>query len=301
MPDGYNTEGPEHLHIEYAKVPWRASNKVKPLPQMINDGDGDEGVEDVIEDAEGVTEEVDVVGTAGDEGDVQPPVDPEPTYYLNPSRHMAATPTVKSITIQDVIDRHGASNIIPAITKFLTNHCGVPGHDILLSSRNKLGVWHKLSLYHSPPPFSPFDPVRHDVVRASPQKRGSDAIWDVALYLEKLNRLPSENNAEEKRGIERYRTGRVCAFFNLPEHIQFFYPGPLAYLELFTPFNTSVSPFNKLESTKPDLDSNGLRRTLVVPVSDIFFTCHLVPKFHLLSNDMELHSHADLLSKSRNF
>jgi hypothetical protein len=34
-PDGYNTETPEHLHIEYAKVPWRASNKVKPLPQMV--------------------------------------------------------------------------------------------------------------------------------------------------------------------------------------------------------------------------------------------------------------------------
>ncbi|KAF8602959.1 hypothetical protein BDV93DRAFT_398866, partial [Ceratobasidium sp. AG-I] len=34
-PDGYNTEAPEHLHIEYAKVPWRASNKVKPLPQMV--------------------------------------------------------------------------------------------------------------------------------------------------------------------------------------------------------------------------------------------------------------------------
>ncbi|KAG9080740.1 hypothetical protein FRC06_006204, partial [Ceratobasidium sp. 370] len=34
-PDGFNTEIPEHLHIEYAKEPWRASNKVKPLPQMI--------------------------------------------------------------------------------------------------------------------------------------------------------------------------------------------------------------------------------------------------------------------------
>lgn len=35
MLDGFNTEGPEHLHIEYTKKPWRTSNKVKPLPQMI--------------------------------------------------------------------------------------------------------------------------------------------------------------------------------------------------------------------------------------------------------------------------
>jgi hypothetical protein len=34
-PDGYNTESPEHLHIIYAKRGWRASNKVRPLPQMI--------------------------------------------------------------------------------------------------------------------------------------------------------------------------------------------------------------------------------------------------------------------------
>ncbi|KAG9124259.1 hypothetical protein FRC07_012232, partial [Ceratobasidium sp. 392] len=34
-PDGFNTEAPEHLHIEFAKEPWRASNKVRPLPQMV--------------------------------------------------------------------------------------------------------------------------------------------------------------------------------------------------------------------------------------------------------------------------
>lgn len=34
-PDGFNTESPEHLHIIYAKRPYRASNKVKPKPQML--------------------------------------------------------------------------------------------------------------------------------------------------------------------------------------------------------------------------------------------------------------------------
>ncbi|KAG9091640.1 hypothetical protein FRC06_000483, partial [Ceratobasidium sp. 370] len=33
-PDGYSTESPEHLHI-YSKRAWRASNKVRPMPQMI--------------------------------------------------------------------------------------------------------------------------------------------------------------------------------------------------------------------------------------------------------------------------
>ncbi|KAG8728335.1 hypothetical protein FRC10_005061, partial [Ceratobasidium sp. 414] len=34
-PDGFSTEGPEHMHIESAKVPWRASNKVRPTQQMV--------------------------------------------------------------------------------------------------------------------------------------------------------------------------------------------------------------------------------------------------------------------------
>ncbi|KAG9078124.1 hypothetical protein FRC06_008523, partial [Ceratobasidium sp. 370] len=34
-PDNFSTEGPEHLHIESAKVPWRASNKVRPTVQMV--------------------------------------------------------------------------------------------------------------------------------------------------------------------------------------------------------------------------------------------------------------------------
>ncbi|KAG8726802.1 hypothetical protein FRC10_006760, partial [Ceratobasidium sp. 414] len=33
-PDGYSTESPEHLHI-HSKRTWRASNKVKPMPQMV--------------------------------------------------------------------------------------------------------------------------------------------------------------------------------------------------------------------------------------------------------------------------
>ncbi|KAJ1310634.1 hypothetical protein OPQ81_009163 [Rhizoctonia solani] len=33
--DGYSTEGLEHLHMIYTKRGWHASNKVKPLPQMI--------------------------------------------------------------------------------------------------------------------------------------------------------------------------------------------------------------------------------------------------------------------------
>ncbi|KAG9124667.1 hypothetical protein FRC07_010698, partial [Ceratobasidium sp. 392] len=35
VPDGYSTETPEYLHIVYVKIPWRASNKRDPVPQMV--------------------------------------------------------------------------------------------------------------------------------------------------------------------------------------------------------------------------------------------------------------------------
>jgi hypothetical protein len=209
MPDVYNTEGPEHLHIEYAKVLWRASNKVKPLPQMITfiqcqnairihgayldqylvgDGDEDMGAPYDTKDVDdGEDETVKGVKLACDEHEVEP-VDPEAVYYPNPSHHMAATPTVKKVTIQEVINQYHASNLIPAITSFLTLCYNVPPHDTRVSPNNYVGLWHKLSLCHPPPSFAPFDPVRRNVICASPPTRGNPANWDVALYIERPNR-----------------------------------------------------------------------------------------------------------------
>jgi hypothetical protein len=34
-PDGYNTEAPKHLHMEFVKELWKHSNGVEALPQMI--------------------------------------------------------------------------------------------------------------------------------------------------------------------------------------------------------------------------------------------------------------------------
>lgn len=77
-PDGYNTEGPEHLHIEYCKIPWRASNKVKPMDRHLGldlgedaDVDGGEiGVEMVEVEGEGEVEgEVEVEGEGEGDGD----------------------------------------------------------------------------------------------------------------------------------------------------------------------------------------------------------------------------------------
>ncbi|KAG8751354.1 hypothetical protein FRC11_009490 [Ceratobasidium sp. 423] len=98
-----------------------------------------------------------------------------------------------------------------------------------------------------------------------------------------------------------YRASCVRALFMLPTHLSFFYSGQLTYIQLFTPFDAHTSPYTKLHSTRPDFNSRGLRWTLVIPISDIVFACHLVPKFHMLDPELELHAHTDLLADSRYF
>ncbi|KAG8729453.1 hypothetical protein FRC10_003907, partial [Ceratobasidium sp. 414] len=43
------------------------------------------------------------------------------------------------------------------------------------------------------------------------------------------------------------------------------------------------------------------RHTLVIPVSDIFLACHLVPKFHMLDKELKLTAYTDLFALSNNF
>ncbi|QRV81665.1 hypothetical protein RhiJN_09680 [Ceratobasidium sp. AG-Ba] len=413
-PDGYSTEAPEHLHIEYAKDPWRASNKVRPLPQMITyiqrmeavrihrsmmnqwlvlngklpalrpnveDGceveDGREATTDEYEDEEtaevvrriestvrstaGVTQSsggvagsgkgarkvkgIRGVGVAGGEVSGLKSAAEADTYYPEPRRQMAKNPTRPNLRVKDVIDDYGASDLKSAVADFLNRRFEVPRYNAILSENHRINVWHRLYLHHPTPPFAPLDPPRRDVVRASPTsldpagRTRKAGVWDVAMYLEKPNRirecyliphlpprlrpfhfssptrLPLEQvrpladlsylgssvNDTEKRGIHRYRAGRVRAFFTLPHGLSRYYPGQLAYVEVFLPFNAGSSPTHGLHSTSWDLTSNGARRTLVLPVTDIVFSCHLSPKFHLLPRDLKLSAQTDLYAISQHF
>jgi hypothetical protein len=173
-PDGYNSEAPEHLHIECAKEPWRASNKVNPMLQMIQylqrlealrihrlymdewlgggrPGDQDEDEDEEIElgdfadfdDVDELVEETMEVGgkDAGDaEGMAEGAGDDQvyssdTTHYPDPRRHMAKYPTKPNLRVKDVIEDYGASELISAaITDFMTNRLRLPPHDTLIQS-----------------------------------------------------------------------------------------------------------------------------------------------------------------------
>ncbi|ELU39105.1 hypothetical protein AG1IA_06866 [Rhizoctonia solani AG-1 IA] len=99
-----------------------------------------------------------------------------------------------------------------------------------------------------------------------------------------------------------YRAGRVRAFFTLLGHLLEYYSGQLAYIEVFRPFEaTPASPYGRMFSTAPELDARDRRRTIIVPVTEIIATCHLVPKFNQLDPGLRLDPYTDVLSIGRQF
>ncbi|QRV73208.1 hypothetical protein RhiJN_01222 [Ceratobasidium sp. AG-Ba] len=349
-PDGYSTEVPENLHIEYAKIPWRASNKVRPLPQMLTyiqrqeairihrayrdqylgqDEDNSHVENEPTEVVDGRTgrvmsrnlsellpeavaeddwvEEDDVEG--GNSAEEEWTWESEPVAYPNPHRHMATGPTKHNVPVKDVIRKYQASDLLLATTDFLVRRQGIPRHDIIISPENRVDIWHRLYLHHDPLPFAPFEPLRRDVIRAIAPVRGpggrwhTEGTWDTALYLEQPNQIRSNSRDQrEKHGLQRYRAGRVRAFFSLPGHIRDYYPGPLAYVEVFRSFEaTPASPYGRMFSTGPELDARDRRRIIVVLVNEIVAACHLVPKFNELDPDLRLDPYTDVLSIGRHF
>ncbi|GAB1523800.1 hypothetical protein RhiTH_006950 [Rhizoctonia solani] len=209
----------------------------------------------------------------------------EPIDHLDPRRHMSVTPTKQKVAVGVVVQDYQASNLTLAITDFLVQRCNVPEHDIILSPNNQL---------QKPLSFAPFETPQRDVVRA------------IAPVCDAGGRVrtegPSRGDYQDKHGLQRYRAGQVRAFFTLLGHLLEYYSGQLAYIEVFRPFEaTPASPYGRMFSTAPELDARDRRRTIIVPVTKIIATCHLVPKFNQLDPGLRLDPYTDVLSIGRQF
>ncbi|KAG8698980.1 hypothetical protein FRC08_005592 [Ceratobasidium sp. 394] len=206
-PDGYNSEAPEHLHIEYAKEPWRSSNGVDALPQMIKFIQRQEARKLVVVDSGGDKDEDDDGGGEYDddedwedeEGQPEEQPDASATHYPAPRLAIAASPTRANLSANRIVALYKATNLIPALNGFLESTVAaahgrsqpnqwdrlrVP----LLSPHQLFNVWHRFALFHAVQPFAPDEPRRRDVVRARPATLntfglpGRQAAFDMVLY-----------------------------------------------------------------------------------------------------------------------
>jgi hypothetical protein len=215
-PDGYNTEGPENLHIIYAKEPWRASNKREPLPQMTkylqrldairiqrhymdayyevepDPESDDQGEEDFAGYEESPGEgEMDVDCQQADEEQVYSEADPSSVAYPNPRVNLAKTPTRRNVAGDELMEVYGARDLLTNTARYLARTSQVEPNSLGLESHDKFDVWHRIYLYHQPLPFSPLERPRRDVIRTTPPTSNATygfeikgGVFDTALVLD---------------------------------------------------------------------------------------------------------------------
>jgi hypothetical protein len=219
-PDGYNSETPESLHIEYAKKGWLASNRRNPIPQIIRFVQRREAIkihraylneilgiksEPTVEDAWGFGIDM---GGGGDDSDDESEDEQDDTddeekcqfdaeeeisavAYPRPERLMALQPTRARLRGTTLINDYGATELMLALKHFLNPRARAVKQQFYIDPSDSFDVWHKISLYHLPLPFAPDEPPRRDVVRAQPPnldrygRLQRDGVFDTALFLKK--------------------------------------------------------------------------------------------------------------------
>ncbi|KAJ6561011.1 hypothetical protein B0H10DRAFT_2180552 [Mycena sp. CBHHK59/15] len=278
--DGYNTESPERLHIDFAKKAYRASNRRDYLEQMALWLQRQEAMalrsmyltwydkqfpRPCSDDSDDSSDEE----LGGDT--VTVPVSTPSTSTIT-SYTIAKSPATLNLTVASLQTRHGAADIIPALTAFLKLNfktCPVtPG------PFDRFDVYNKISL-HMPSNRYLSDQPRTNRIRAVPavpakgRSPGSPAFFDTALVIEDPSQyIPSS-------GIAGLRPAQIRVIFNLPSQFGTF-PHPLAYIEWFTPLSRP-DPVSGMYTTHRSTRFHR-RNAAVVSVSQLVRGCHLMGK-----------------------
>ncbi|KAJ7186196.1 hypothetical protein C8R46DRAFT_983014 [Mycena filopes] len=281
--DGYNTESPERLHIDFAKKAYRASNRRDYTEQMALWLQRQEAIALRVSYIQWRKNQ-DLAAAAADSSDESDDEDePQatvphlvvrlpPTHLPTVSYKIAKFPAVENTTVAHLQTSYGATHIIPALTTFLKLHFKTslvqPGPYDRFDLFNQISIPLPRNRYLSDQPRS----SRIRAVPAVPPKgrtAGSPAVFDTALVIED----PSQYTASS--GITGLRPAQIRVIFKLPPQFGT-YPHPLAYVEWFTPLNhpdPTSGMFTTHRSTR-----NFTRNSAVISVEHIVRSCHLMGK-----------------------
>lgn len=217
-PDRYNAEAPEHLHIEYAKDPWRASSKRDAIPQMIRYIQRQEAIrihqsklnayqemvnaglekdfrtknkcDDGCDDGDGGWEDVnDETLERADPNGMEAPKLGVSTAYPDPrSNTIAYKPTLSKVSGSDLANNYGTVDLLPSTSRHLAS-IGVDAATAPLSPNHLFDVWHRFYINHDRFPFAPEEEPTCDVVRATPptynrwRRISRPGVFDMVLFL----------------------------------------------------------------------------------------------------------------------
>ncbi|KAG9091537.1 hypothetical protein FS749_016465, partial [Ceratobasidium sp. UAMH 11750] len=334
-PDNYSTEALEHLHIECAKRGWRASNKVRPTPQMVRfmrryealrihcahlnawlgiDGTGrrkkrkrkSRVVYDEDEDPTREGQSTNPIGAAQDTEDEEaegPEVRLEKNGRLgtDATKHVIYPDPTLSIAIKPGAGRVKGLDIIGEYraTDFIQAlHIYLKKN----TTRRSLPNFFLPTVHHH---FLVWNRLylHHRPLPFDPEHVKRDVI----RARPRTHHLGSAFDValllyrKEAFGLDRYRAGRIRVIFSLPKELAWLCDHPLVYVELFNPFSSTTSSYHGMHSTSHALTPEGKRRGAVFSIYDVAAACHLAPQFGKLDPSIQLRLHPDLLEECRHF
>ncbi|KAG9088406.1 hypothetical protein FRC07_012589, partial [Ceratobasidium sp. 392] len=283
-PDGYSTETPEYLHIIYVKVPWRASNRRDPVPQMVKHvrrlealyihrtvmdefygerpGADEEELrkycdidreEDGTEDQNEVMEteyEVEASDSGSDNGDGDGErVEVKPEEPTEADIHYPRP----SITIA----KQPTAPRVPG--RVLITSYGAPGFVRALNSylASKARGYEKPEFVLSSDRFDVWHKatLKHLPPPSAANEGGHHDVIRIRPTIQDADgRVKAAGGFDttlfavnrDGFGLNRFRAGRVRAIFTLPRHLQHVYSGPLVFLDTFSPFSPDATASHRL-------------------------------------------------------
>ncbi|KAJ3549253.1 hypothetical protein NM688_g5199 [Phlebia brevispora] len=291
--DGYSTESPERLHIDFAKLGYRASNRKQYISQMATWLNRQEAVRrfegylqwlEVRKGADGSAE--DEGESDGEEDSVTEAKVVEDDEESVPSLErykIAKKPPYLRVPIEKVVTRYGAPDFIECLQDFLHRE----RRDVCASTATEIHGSTNVSIFKQ---FKVTLPVMSqvskkatvDTVRAiasqptkkEPFEEESPGSFSTVLAHTQTSRQTHDQRNEE-HPLHDLAVAEVRAIFQLTGEHSRQYSKPLAYVQWFTSFqarDNTVGMYTVSHSTH-----NHRRRASVIPIIDIERTCHLIP------------------------
>ncbi|KAI5886664.1 uncharacterized protein SCHCODRAFT_02517285 [Schizophyllum commune H4-8] len=316
--DGFNTEGTERLHIDLAKMGYRASNRKQYSAQMTkwlarqeavwrfdtyllwampgydalrgdspNDHDDDEDV-DGDDDEEG-GEDMRSRAMEGGDLEVEPGAatmgeDGEDEEMFDEENYaVAKTAAFPRLSLASIFRDYDVDELAFHLLGFLDNEGITPLRtDLGLDSPIRFPVYKQVSLKLQHLPEAASESIDDKVLAMPPKPRRVSKMGVVAQEspAQFSTVLVRERAAKEDGGpLDGLTPARVRLLFKLPNAIGS-YPHPLAYVDFYTPLSDSAAYNTDLGMFRiKRATRQGVQHSAVIPVTNIVRSCHLIPQF----------------------
>lgn len=271
--DGFNTELPERLHIDYAKRAYNATNRKDYTRQMtawLNRQEAVRRLQSYLQwrnpHCYPSPEDTDLITR------------PEKRYII------AKTPQLSMVTVKELEKKHLAEDFLYHLDKFFTQERANGEEPISASADDdEFEVYSHFKLRLTPILQTSRDPLTV-IIHASPARRRrrskrpepTPAEFSTVLVDETGN-SSDEPNSDGPLLVDGLRVAQVRAIFRLSKDNYPKHQVPLVYVHWFTRFSTRNETLGMYSLARSQ--RNGKQSSSVLPITAIIRPCHLIPIF----------------------